>query len=131
MKTFAFRLKSGQSLREEIDKFVDEKNIEAGIILTCVGSLKKAVLRMANAEIIKTYEGIFEIVSLIGTVEKGNSHLHLAISDEDGNVFGGHLKNGSIISTTAEIAIVKLENLEFKREFDKETGYDELMIKNI
>lgn len=128
MKTYVFRLKPGQNIREEIEKFVDERDIKAGIILTCVGSLKKAVLRMADAEIIKSYDGIFEIVSLVGTVEKDNSHLHMSISDENGNVFGGHLKNDSVVGTTAEIAIAGLEDIEFKRELDKETGYDELVV---
>ncbi len=129
MKTYAVRLHPGQNLREEIDKFIDENNIKAGVVLTCVGNLKKAILRMANAGIVKTYEGTFEIVSLVGTVEKGNSHLHLSISDQKGNVFGGHLKNGSIVGITAEIVIGELKNTLFKRKFDKSTGYDELVVE--
>ncbi|HEX9600168.1 MAG TPA: PPC domain-containing DNA-binding protein [Mariniflexile sp.] len=129
MNTYVFRLKPGQKLREEIDKFVEEKNIKAGIVLTCVGNLSKAVLRMADASIVKNYEGTFEIVSLVGTAEKGNSHLHISISDKDGHAFGGHLKNGSIIGITAEVVIGELDGLSFKREFDKNTGYDELIIE--
>jgi len=130
MKTYAFRLKPGQKLREEIDAFVSKKKIKAGIILTCVGNLSKAVLRMADAKIIKTYEGTFEIVSLVGTVEKGNSHLHISISDKKGNTFGGHLNNESIVGITAEIVIGELENVSFEREPDDTTGYEELVVKN-
>ncbi len=129
MKTYVFRLHPGQDLRAEIDKFVEEKNIKAGTILTCVGNLTKAVIRMANAKVIKTYEGSFEIVSLAGTVEKGNSHLHIAISDTEGNAFGGHLKNGSIVGVTAEVIIGELEDLTFKRVFDESTGYKELVVE--
>jgi len=131
MKTYAFRLRSGQDLRGEIDKFVREKNIKAGVILTCVGNLQKAVLRMADAKEIKTYEddGSFEIVSLVGTVEAGNSHLHISISDKEGNVFGGHLKEGSIVGVTAEIVVGELEGLSFHRELDEDTGYDELVVE--
>ena len=131
MKTYAIRLHPGQDLRVEIDKFVEEKAIKAGAILTCVGNLSKAVLRMADASIIKTYEGTFEITSLVGTVEKKNSHLHITISDKDGKTFGGHLKNGSIVGITAEIVVAELDELIFKREFDKDTGYDELVIENL
>src|SRR4030042_3476166 len=95
MRTYAFRLHSGQDLRGEIDKFAKQKDIKAGVIVTCVGNLKKAILRMANAKVVKTFEGSFEVVSLVGTLEAGNSHLHIAISDEKGNIFGGHLKAGS------------------------------------
>lgn len=129
MTTYAFRLRPGQKLREEIDKFVSEKNIQAGIILTCVGNLSKAVLRMADERITKTYEGTFEIVSLVGTVEKGNSHLHISLSDKDGNVVGGHLKNESVVGITAEIVIGKLEGTSFTREFDESTGFKELVVK--
>ncbi|MFA6253881.1 MAG: PPC domain-containing DNA-binding protein [Candidatus Paceibacterota bacterium] len=129
MKTYAFRLHPGQDLREEIDRFVTEKNIKAGAILTCVGNLSKAIIRMADANLTKIWEGTFEIVSLVGTTEDGNSHLHLSISDKDGNVFGGHLKKGSIVGITAEIVIGELEGLKFKREFDEKTGYEELVVE--
>ena len=130
MKTYVFRLKQGQDLRKEIDRFVKDKNIKAGVILTCVGNLTKAVFRMADAKIVKTFEGTFEIVSLVGTVEKGNSHLHISISDKEGQVFGGHLKE-SVIGVTAEVVIGEIETLEFKRKFDKSTGYDELVVEKI
>ncbi len=128
MKSYAFRLFPGQDLRIEIDKFVASKNIKAGIILTCVGNLKKAILRMAGGKDIKTFEGSFEILSMVGTLESGNSHLHISISDNEGKVVGGHLKNGSIVGVTAEVVIGELDELQFKREFDKLTGYDELVV---
>ncbi len=130
MKTHVFRLRPGQDLRMEIDKFVRERNIRAGVILTCVGNLNKAILRMANAKITKTWAGSFEIVSLVGTVESGNSHLHICLSDEEGKTFGGHLKGGSLIGVTAEVAIGEIENLEFARRFDETTGYNELVVRS-
>ena len=105
MKTHVFRLRPGQNFREEIDKYVRKHDIRAGIILTCVGNLTKAILRMANAKVIKTWQGSFEIVSVVGTVEAGNSHIHVCLSDEAGNTFGGHLKDGSVVGVTAEVAI--------------------------
>ncbi|MDA1338352.1 MAG: DNA-binding protein [bacterium] len=129
MKTHVFRLHPGQNFREEIDKYVEEHNIRAGIILTCVGNLTKAIVRMADAKIIKTWEGSFEIISLVGTVETGNSHIHICFSDEEGKTFGGHLKNGSIVGVTAEVAIGEIEDLKFSREFDEESGYKELVVK--
>ena len=128
MKTYAFRLHYGQDLKAEINKFAKQENIKAGVIVTCVGNLKKAILRMANAKVVKTFEGSFEIVSLVGTLESRNSHLHISISDEKGATFGGHLKMGSIVGLTTEVLIGELENLQFSRKFDKETGYEELVV---
>src|SRR3989338_5760955 len=131
MKIFAFRIRPNQDLRIKIDKFVKEKNIKAGIILTCVGNLKRTTLRMAGGKIIKNYEGSFEIVSLVGTLESGNIHLHISLSDDKGKVFGGHLKEGSIVGVTAEVVIGEIENKSFSRKFDKQTSYDELVIKEL
>lgn len=128
MKTHALRLRPGDDLRAGVDAFVLAHEIRAGAILTCVGNLRTAVLRMADERITRTYEGTFEIVSLVGTLEMGNSHLHAAISDAEGAVYGGHLKVGSIVGITAEVVIVELEDIVFEREFDATTGFEELVV---
>ena len=40
------------------------------------------------------------------------------ISDIDGNVIGGHLSEGCLINTTAEIVIIEIDNYKLTREFD-------------
>lgn len=69
-----------------------------------------------------------EIVSLVGTLTAEGGHLHLAVADAEGRVFGGHLVEGCTVYTTAEIAIGDLEHLKFVRVVDAETGYKELEI---
>lgn len=128
MKIHAFRLKPGCDLKNGIDKYVVENNITSGVILTCVGNLSEATLRMADASIINKYSGSYEIVSCVGTLEKGYSHIHLSLSDKDGKVIGGHLKSGSIVGITAEIVIGEIRNLKFQRKFDEESGYNELVV---
>jgi len=53
---FALRLRPGQFLKEELESFVKEKNIRAGFIATCVGSLQKLHIRLANASVTETKE---------------------------------------------------------------------------
>ncbi len=130
MKTHAFRLLPGQDLKQSLQDFVLQNQISAGLILTCVGSLNGAVLRLADETVIKTYTGKFEIVSLVGTLCADGCHLHLSIADKEGNVFGGHLKEGCIIHTTAEIIIGENQDLIFTREHDDKTGFKELIIKS-
>ncbi len=129
MKTHAFRLCRGQDLRKEIELFATNKEITAGLILTCVGNLEKVTIRMSDGKTIKDFTGSFEIVSLVGTLEKNNSHLHISFSDLEGKVFGGHLKIGSIVGTTAEIVMGELEDSTFSRKLDPQTGYDELFVE--
>lgn len=129
MNTFAIRFNPGDDLKAKLIEIVKDKEIKAGLILTCVGSLDGACLRMAGAKETKKLEGQFEIVSLVGTLCQDDVHLHISISGEEGHVFGGHLKEGCMIDTTAEIVIGELKDSVFNREFDEKTGYKELSIE--
>ena len=128
MKIHAFRLQSGQDLKVSLENYTNESQIKAGVVLTCVGSLNCATLRMANESILKTFNGKFEIVSLVGTFSSDGCHLHISLSDENGKMIGGHLKEGCIIYTTAEVVIGDIENLTFTRALDEGTGFKELVV---
>lgn len=128
MQLFALRLHPGQDLGLELGRFVGENGLQAAFILTCVGSLRQAALRLANRSETTLYEDKFEIVSLVGTLDAGGYHLHLSLSDGGGRTLGGHLMEGCLIYTTAEIVIGEAEHLLFSRPFDPETGYPELEV---
>jgi uncharacterized protein len=128
MQVYALRLKPGQDLKQEIVRFVTEQGIEAGFVVSCVGSLRRAALRLANRDETTYYEDKFEIVSLVGTCHLAGVHLHISLSDGIGQMIGGHLQDGSIIYTTAELIIGEASQLVFKLEFDPASGYDELAI---
>jgi predicted DNA-binding protein with PD1-like motif len=128
MQNYTFRLSPGQDLFDSIEAFVMEKQVKAGCILSGVGSLTHAALRLANREFISDFEGHFEIVSMTGTVSIYGSHLHISISDGDGRTTGGHLGPGCKIYTTAEIVIAVFEDVIYKREFAEDSGYEELVV---
>lgn len=129
MGNYTFRLKPGDDLLDSIRTFVLEKRIEAGCVLSGVGSLRRAVMRFANQGHHSEFEGHFEIVSLTGTVSIHGSHLHISVADEQGRVLGGHLVQGCIIYTTAEIALAAFEDLVYKRELlENDSGYEELVV---
>ena len=88
MENYTFRLKPGHDLFDAIEAFVKEQNIEAGCIISAVGSLTHATLRLANREFHTEYEGYFEIVSITGAVSVHGSHLHISFSDADGKTIG-------------------------------------------
>ncbi len=128
----AFRLKPGQDLKIALDQYVREHHIKAAAIVTTVGSLSTVSMRYANQSDNTVLNGFFEIVSLTGTLgEKSGSHIHMAVADSKGQTYGGHLKEGSQIFTTAEIVLVNLKNLEFDREIDSATGFKELTIHEL
>jgi hypothetical protein len=125
---FAFRLKPDQDLKQSLISFAQEENIKAGFILTAIGSLKQATIRFANQDVSTVLNDTFEILSLNGTVANTGVHLHIAIADKAGKTIGGHLDNGCVIYTTAEIVIGATEEFSFIRTLDEETGYKELEI---
>jgi len=128
MQIYSFRLSPGQDLKKELDAFAKGKNLQAGYVITCVGSLRKAVLRLANQPEAVTWEQKYEIVSLVGTFSPDGSHLHISLSDSHGQTVGGHLMNGCEVYTTAEIVIGEATSLQFRREVDPQTTYKELKV---
>jgi predicted DNA-binding protein with PD1-like motif len=128
MKVFALRLRPGQDLRKEIERFTKERGLKAGFIITTVGSLEKATLRLADQNNASSFAGKFEIVSLVGTLSQDGVHLHVSLSDSTGRTIGGHLVEGCQIYTTAEIVIGEAKGIVFAREADQSTGYKELTI---
>ena len=132
MQTIIFRLKPGADLKRSIEGIFNQNAVKAGFIVTCVGGLEQATVRMAgakpDAQDIRAFNGDFEIVSLVGTISVNGTHLHMSFSDNEGVVHGGHLKEGTIVHPTAEVVIGIDESVEMKREMDKETGFAELVV---
>ena len=128
MENYTFSLKSAQDLFDSIESFAREKQIEAGCVLSGIGSLTHFTVRLADREIPTDYEGHFEIVSLAGTVSIHGSHLHISASDPDGKTIGGHLVSGSKIYTTAEIVLVVFRDTVYQREYAEDSGYPELVV---
>lgn len=129
MQTYTIRLRPGQDLKAELDAFVVAHRIEAGALLTCVGSLTDLSLRLANQDDPTNWQGHFEIVSLVGTLSTNGSHLHLSAADSTGRTLGGHLMAGCRIYTTAELLIGVMPDLVYTREPDPTYGYRELVIR--
>ena len=130
MENYTFRLTPGQDLFDSIESFVLQNQIEAGCILSGVGSLTHAVLRLANRGVYNHYAGYFEIVSITGTVSIHGSHLHISISDGDGQTIGGHMESGCKIYTTAEVVLLAFDDLSYRREYADDSGYEELVVYN-
>jgi predicted DNA-binding protein with PD1-like motif len=121
------RLLPGDDLKTSLENISEGIEFNSGVIVSVVGSLTKTHLRMSNGTK-KLFEGFFEIVSVEGTISADGVHIHMAVSDENGSVYGGHLLEGCIIHTTAEVCVIEAET-EFRRVFDQNTGYNELHIQ--
>lgn len=131
MKTICKRLHKGDDLLESIRRLASEHNIQAGVILSGVGCISKGRVRDASGVTIRDIPEHCEIVSLNGTVSAQRCHIHIALSKEDLSSVGGHLTKGCIINTTCELVIGVLDGWTIDVEQDAQTGYDELIFKEV
>ncbi|KAJ1625549.1 hypothetical protein T492DRAFT_1038887 [Pavlovales sp. CCMP2436] len=122
------RLLPGDDLLLSLRSFAEERGLRAACVLSCVGSTSTTRLRPAGSSDAREFCGKYEIVSLVGTLSTDAHHLHLSVSDEACAVIGGHLLEGCIVRTTAEIVIGELADVGFVRELDPRTGFHELFV---
>ncbi len=123
------RLLPGADLKESIQRFAEEHDLEAACVVACAGSLTRCALRFADQQDATVLDGKFEIVSLSGTVSRHGSHLHLCAAGPDGRTIGGHLLAGATVYTTAEIVLGAMPDYVFTREQDGSTPWRELQIR--
>jgi uncharacterized protein len=123
------RIGAGADLRAELDTVLAAHGAAAAFVVQGIGSLCVAQLRFAGRPDCTELRGDLEIVSLGGSLSPDGSHLHMAVSDADGRVTGGHVGPGCIVRTTAEVLVVLLPGYRFSREDDPATGYKELCVR--
>ncbi len=124
----AIRLLPGDDVIPTLRKHIQQLQLQSAFIAGCVGSLTDVALRFAGQDNTHTQVGKFEIVSLIGTLDALGEHLHLAVSDETGQMCGGHMMEGCTVRTTLELVLGELEQVTFDREFCPLSGYEELIV---
>ena len=125
---FTLRLFPGQELLTEIRSFAAQTGLKAGFIAAVVGSLSQVSLRYAGRSESFLTEGCFEVISLSGTLDAQGEHLHLSISNPQGQMLGGHVMEGCFVRTTLELVIGVLPGVLFSREQCAISGYPELKI---
>lgn len=126
--TVVVRLDPGDDIVTELLVIAEKETIALGTI-SGLGAVNECELGLFDVETKKYHSNIFrnqnfEIVSLIGNLSMMDNehylHLHMAIGDVNGHVFGGHLNRG-IISATGEIIITIIPG-NVTREFSDTIG---------
>jgi predicted DNA-binding protein with PD1-like motif len=122
------RLHPGDDLRGALLAALTSHDHAAAFVLSGIGSLAPARLRLAGAIETMAIAGDTEILTLSGTLGSGGAHLHASLSDARGQVLGGHVLSGCRVRTTAEVLLAVLPGHRFERRIDAVTGYAELDI---
>ena len=120
-------LQTGDELIKSITDVLIKEKINSGII-NGIGAINKVELGFYNLEFKeynrKLFSKDYELTSLMGniTLKDDNPfiHVHINISDDNFNVFGGHLFS-AFTAANAEI-IILLNDENIRRELDEDVG---------
>lgn len=122
------RLPKGSDLLSGLTDFCASQNIRSATV-SAIGAVTRGAAGFYRQDL-RHYETIdfnepMEIVSLMGNVSlkdgKPFVHAHIALMDERGAMYGGHLVEGNTIFA-CEFTVEEIEGIEFHRSFDEETG---------
>ncbi|MFZ5644387.1 MAG: PPC domain-containing DNA-binding protein [Bacillota bacterium] len=138
-RTLIGRLNKGDDLINTLNSLCTEANIRLGKI-QAIGAVSKAVVGFYMQEprdyVTLDYDYHQEIISLQGNISikdgQPEIHAHIALSNGQGKLYGGHLMEGTIVFSCEyiinefipEIADVKddSEDNTFTRTLDDDTG---------
>ncbi|HZF83210.1 MAG TPA: PPC domain-containing DNA-binding protein [Burkholderiaceae bacterium] len=123
------RLPAGADLRRALEEAAAAFAPEGCFVVSGIGSLQDAQLRLAARDAPTGFDGPWEILSLAGTLTRDGAHLHIALSGSQGQVVGGHVVHGNRVRTTAEVLLCRPAGWVLGRGPDAATGYDELQVR--
>ena len=101
MEALPLRLSPDVDLRKALESAVAARLCRAAFVISGIGSLRHARLRLAGMPEPDTLNGDLEILTLAGTISQDGSHLHMSVANAEGRVFGGHVAHGCTVRTTA------------------------------
>jgi hypothetical protein len=120
------RLSEDEDLLETITLAAEKSHITTGFFIL-IGTLKKANLGFYRQGKYKTIKipSPLEIVSCMGNISvKENKpfvHAHISVSNEKGEVMGGHLMSGCPIAAAGELVLIEAVNARLLRKLDEKT----------
>ena len=125
--TYVLRLNKGEEVINSLKNLCASENIKLAEI-TGLGASNLVEIGVFNVNTkeynTKTFEGMFEITSLVGNATRKDGevylHLHINFGDENGIVKGGHLVQARI-SATSEIIVREIKG-EVGRKLSDEIG---------
>jgi len=120
------QLAEDEDLLETITLAAEKSHITAGFFIL-IGTLKNANLGFYHKGKYKTIKipSPLEIVSCMGNISvKENKpfvHAHVSVSNEKGEVMGGHLMPGCTIAAAGELVLIEAVNAKLLRKLNEKT----------
>jgi len=120
-------LDKGDDIFESLNRVIDKENLKC-CWLSGIGAIENVVLGAYPSKlkkyVKKTFDDEYELTNLSGNISLKNDkpfiHIHINMSDEECNAYGGHLFSANI-AVTGEI-IIDIINYDLHRKKSEEIG---------
>ena len=124
---FILVLKKGEKLQQSIVKCANQANLN-GASLSALGAVDNTTLtnfdHKKKTYDKKVYPNFMELIALSGNINfvngKRDAHIHVALSDQDYQMVGGHLGEATV-AATAEVTIIPMQ-YPLNKTMDEKTG---------
>ncbi len=127
------KLEDGENLLKSIEELAATHRIENAMVMWAIGMVRDLEIGYFNGKDYEkaVYPQPLELVSLHGTYAgkaDPKVHVHLAASDRDHRVVGGHMFRATV-STLNELCLWKLWRTKMDRVLHPRSGLKELTLK--
>lgn len=134
-RVVAIRLKPGTDVLHGLEEACRRAGINNGAILSAIGSLSEVrfcdPIEIAGKRARYGYgpplqmEGPIELLNASGLIchddeNVTNLHIHVTLSDKNGQARGGHLVEGTKVLLTTDVVIGEIDGVIMGRKFDPE-----------
>lgn len=134
-RLMALRLKPGTDMLLEIEQACMEHGIKNGVVVSGIGGVTTAVFcdptyfpgrkqpyNYGAPIVIRDHLSIAGISGIVCHDDDGtvNTHIHVTFSNEQGQCFAGHLKEGTRTMLTVDLVIAEISGLSMGRKYDEE-----------
>lgn len=117
-------LTKGEDVLESLQTEIKRLGIKNGVLLSAIGSLRKAHLHIitnTEDESVNRYitiEKPIELGAAQGLIIDGEPHFHLVISEPEG-MYAGHMELGCEVQYLAELAVMEWTGIDLTRKADE------------
>lgn len=118
------RFDPGERLLEGLRELIRAERIRTGLVVSGIGTLSDCRLHqsvagyppnlMTRHQEYLELKGSYEIASIQGIIAEGDPHLHITLS-EGSHTVAGHLEDGCVVMTLAEVAILRGQEAPIRR----------------
>ena len=108
-----YKLSSGADVFNSLDQLKIHTN-STSFLISAVGDLSGVSFKCPLNEKPIRLEKKLEVITLSGYLTSEESHIHISVSDDNCNVFGGHLLPGTTVHKSLEILLGVVPDIKQK-----------------